>query len=171
VAGGQTLNELRQLELLHELYDYAGADRHLEPESVHHRKIIQNGIQDAVVEYNVISTLNIRLHVSPICHTWQHGGKHSEVLVQSNSITNNHWSSVTAYINIIKTSKSDHSFQCSINLFWNLSEAPEFHSILTCIYYMAYFTTLLGHDLLLKKSLLHPHNMQWFIVIHLLTIS
>jgi len=59
VAGGQTLKELRQLELLHELYDYAGADRYLEPESVHHGKIIQNGIQAAVVEYNVISTLNI----------------------------------------------------------------------------------------------------------------
>jgi hypothetical protein len=41
------------------LYDYAGADHHLEPESVHHGKIIQNGIQGALVEYNVISTLNI----------------------------------------------------------------------------------------------------------------
>jgi hypothetical protein len=59
VAGGETLKELQLLELLHELYGYAGADHHLEPESVHHGKIIQNGIQDAVVEYNVISTLNV----------------------------------------------------------------------------------------------------------------
>lgn len=47
------------------------------------------------VQYH-IHTKHIRLHVSPICHTWQHGGKNSEVLVQYNSITNNHWS-VTAY--------------------------------------------------------------------------
>lgn len=59
MVGGQTLKELRLLELLHELYGYAGADRHLEPESVHHGKIIQNGIQGAVVEHNIISTLNI----------------------------------------------------------------------------------------------------------------
>jgi len=59
VVGGETLKELQLLELLHGLYDCAGADHHLEPESVHHGKIIQNGIQGAVVEYNVISTLNI----------------------------------------------------------------------------------------------------------------
>ena len=59
MAGGQTLKELQLLELLHELYDCAGADHHLEPESVHHEKIIQNGIQGAMVEYNVISALNV----------------------------------------------------------------------------------------------------------------
>jgi hypothetical protein len=59
VADGQTLQELHLPELLHELYDYVGADHHLEPESVHHGKIIQNGIQGAVVQYNVISTCNI----------------------------------------------------------------------------------------------------------------
>jgi len=59
VEGGQTLKELQLLEPLHELYDYAGADHHLELESVHHGKIIKNEIQGAVVEYNVISTLKI----------------------------------------------------------------------------------------------------------------
>ena len=44
-----------------------------------------------------IHTKRIGLHVSPICHTWRHGGKNSVVLVQFNSITNNHWSSVKAY--------------------------------------------------------------------------
>ena len=42
-------------------------------------------------------TKNIWVNVSPVCHTWRHGGKNSEVLVQSNSITNNHWSTVKAY--------------------------------------------------------------------------
>jgi hypothetical protein len=55
----QTLEELQLLELLHELYDYVGADHHLEPESVHHGKMFQSGIQSAMVEYNVISTLNM----------------------------------------------------------------------------------------------------------------
>jgi hypothetical protein len=57
VVGGQTLEELKQPALLHELFDYAGVDHHLEPESVHHGKMIWNEYQSAVVEYNIISTL------------------------------------------------------------------------------------------------------------------
>jgi hypothetical protein len=92
VAGGQTLEELQLPELLRELYDYVGAGHHLEPESVHHGKMIQNGIQGAVVDYNITSTINtsdcMYLQSAILDVHKDMEAKISEVLVQLNSITN-----------------------------------------------------------------------------------